>query len=67
MKSLKLIGLFTFITIFTACDKEYICTCTDDQTGDVTNVSNYDLSQSNAESACSNAESAGITCVLEQN
>ena len=67
MKSLKLIGLLAVIAIFSACNKEYICTCTDDQTGEVTNVSTYDLSQSNAESACSNAESAGVTCVLEQN
>ncbi len=67
MKSLKLIVLLAFVTIFSACDKEYICTCTDDQTGELTNISNYDLSQSNAESACSNAESVGVTCVLEQN
>jgi len=67
MKSLKLIFFFVFITIISACNKEYSCTCTDDQTGEITNVSNYDLSQSNAESACSNAESMGITCTLKQN
>lgn len=67
MKSLKLSILLLLISIFCACNKEYTCTCTDDQTGEVTNISNYDLSQSNAESACSNAESSGITCILEQN
>jgi len=67
MKSLKFSILLAILTIFSACNKEYTCTCTDDQTDEVTNISNYDLSQSNAESACSNAESPGITCILTQN
>lgn len=67
MKSLKLIFFFIFLPIITSCNKEFICTCTDDQTDEVVNISNYDLSKSNAESACSNAESAGVTCILEQN
>ena len=67
MKFLKSTSLLALLTIFIACNKEYTCTCTDNQTGEVTNISNYDLSQANAESACSNAESAGISCVLEQN
>ena len=66
MKSLKLIMILIFFTIISACNKEYTCTCTDNQTGEITNISTYDLSQANAESACSNAESTGITCVLEQ-
>lgn len=67
MKSLKLSILLVVLPICSACNKEYTCTCTDDQTGEVSNISNYDLSQSNAESACSNAESPGITCILTQN
>lgn len=68
MKSLKLIILLAFISILSACDKEYTCTCTDDQTGEIVNASIYELSKSDAESACNNADAeAGVTCVLDQN
>lgn len=66
MKFLKPILLLAIMGINSACNKEYTCTCTDDQTGEVTNISTYDLSQSNAESACNNAASVGITCILDQ-
>ena len=69
MKFFKLTLLFISIAIISACNKEYTCTCTDDQTGEVVNVSMYELSKEDAISACDNADTAtnDISCVLDQN
>lgn len=67
MKSFKLLLLSLSMVIISACNKEYTCTCIDDQTGEVVNVSIYELSKENAISACDNADAAnGISCVLDQ-
>ncbi|MEM1121776.1 MAG: hypothetical protein AAGJ18_15095 [Bacteroidota bacterium] len=67
MKLLRLMYLFLLSLTIGACQKEYSCTCTDDQTGEVVNVSMYELSKEDAISACDNADAAaGVTCVLDQ-
>ena len=66
IKSLKFVILLVFVSILSACDKEYTCTYTDDQTGEIVNASIYELSKNDAESACNNAEvEVGVTCVLD--
>jgi len=63
---IKLFVQVTLLVSFFSCEKQYTCTCTDDQTGEVTNVSTYELSRDNAESACNNADAAtGVSCILE--
>lgn len=67
MKYFKLISLSLFLVICIGCEKEYTCTCMDDQTKEVVNVSMYELSKSDAESACNNADAVeGVSCVLDQ-
>jgi len=57
--------LITVLALY-ACEKQYTCTCTDDQTGEITNVSTYELSRDNAESACSNADAVEeVSCILD--
>ncbi|MEM8523403.1 MAG: hypothetical protein AAGG68_02110 [Bacteroidota bacterium] len=66
MKVIKALLFLALLLTSYACEKQYTCTCTDDQTGEITNVSTYELSRDNAESACSNANAeAGVSCVLD--
>lgn len=59
--------LLVIIVFFTACQKEYTCTCKDDKTDEVTSVSVLELSKDNAESACNNADAEeGVSCILDQ-
>ena len=67
MKTIKFFIFLLSLSITLACNKEYTCTCRDDQSGEITNVSIYDLSERDARSACKNADSAvGLSCVLDE-
>lgn len=66
MNLIKASLFLTLILTFSACEKQYTCTCIDDQTGEITNISTYELSRDNAESACRNADAEeGVSCILD--
>ena len=58
--------LILIVLLAISCGKrDYTCTCTYDSDGSIENISNYNLTQSDAESACNNRdELPDITCVL---
>ncbi|MEM9849732.1 MAG: hypothetical protein AAF847_17715 [Bacteroidota bacterium] len=66
MKTIQSLVLISIAFTFWACEKQYTCTCRDDQTNEITNVSTYELSRANAESACENADAVeGVFYVLD--
>ena len=67
MKKLILfLPLILALSLFTSCKRNYTCTCTSDVDGTIVNLSEYNLTKEDAESACSNADmQVGVSCVLE--
>lgn len=71
MKNLKIVKNVTFlivtISIFSCSKKEWTCTCTSDIDGSIVEISNYELTESDAISACDNKDSESEkSCVLEK-
>lgn len=64
----RLLFISTLIVLCTACSKKnWICKCTYDSDGAVFEVSNYNLTTSDAESSCDSRDNLPeITCILEE-
>ncbi|MEM1327158.1 MAG: hypothetical protein AAGI23_14445 [Bacteroidota bacterium] len=67
MKTIQFAILIGTVLTFYSCEKQYTCTCRDDQSNEITNISTYELSRSDAESACENADAEeGVYCILDE-
>lgn len=63
----KLIYIVLSLAFLSCSKKNWTCTCTNDTDGSIFEVSNYDLTESDAVSACANRDNEpNISCTLEE-